>query len=93
MRHAENLGRFDHGAAEQRIALGVVGVIADRRSIEPFPLKICGIIHEVVADARGILPRDDGTETILVVERNGDAANDSLRIASGDLRGSVEYTR
>jgi hypothetical protein len=85
VRDAENLGAFDRGAAKQREAFGVIGVVAGGGPVETLPVKVRRVIHEINPDTGDIAGGHDGAETILVVEGHGDAAHDSLRFGEFGL--------
>src|SRR5436305_10894139 len=73
---AKNLGCFEHGAGEKRIALGVVGKAAGWRAIERIAVEIGLIFDKVGPHAALADTGDDRCESILIVKGNGDAAHD-----------------
>jgi hypothetical protein len=87
LRHSQHLGGFEYGARKHGEALGVIGIISGGSAVESFAVEVGRIIHEVKLNpgwrirARG----DDRAEAILVVEGDGDAAHDSLRVGEFGL--------
>src|SRR5882672_9463294 len=77
---AENLRAFQHGTAEQRIALGIVWIVACGRSIKRLAVKIFGTLHKVKSHPRLTPARNHRRETILVVEGHSDAADHRRRV-------------
>src|SRR5208337_1224983 len=73
--HAENLAALDDGAAEQREALGVIVVVAQRRAVESFAVEKWRIVDKVILNVVMQAAVENGTETIAVVERNRDAGH------------------
>src|ERR1035441_5484547 len=83
--HAEYFGGFEHGAREHGETLGVVRVIAGRGAVERFAVKIGRIVYKIKSDARACARRHHRAKAILIVERDGDAAHDRLRIVQFGL--------
>ena len=76
----KNLRGLEHGATEQRVALGVVGIISGGRAVERIAIEIWRILDKIRTHAALAGSRHDGSEAILVVERNRDAAHYRRRI-------------
>ena len=75
-RDAQNFRGFEHGAGEQSEALGIVGIVAGRSAIEGIAIEVLRVLDEVESHAALAASAHDGGETVLVVEGDGDAAND-----------------
>ncbi len=85
MRHAQNLGGFKHRPREQREALGVVRIVTGRASVERLPVEVWRIIHEIKSNSGAGARGHHRAEAILVIERDGDAADHRLRIGKFGL--------
>ena len=77
---AEDLGRFQHGAAEQREALGVVVIVAQRCTVERIAVEERRVVDEIELHSRAHAAVEHGTEAVAVIEGNGDAGDDLARI-------------
>ncbi len=80
IRHAENFGGFQNGAAVECEALGIVMVIAERSAVESVAIVERRIIDEVELDAVLLAAVDHRAEAVTVIKGNGDAGDDGARI-------------
>jgi hypothetical protein len=78
--HAQDFGRFQHGAGVEREALGVVRIITGRRSVERVAVEERRIIDKVELHA-GVVPAvEHGAKAILVVKRDRYAGQQHLGV-------------
>src|SRR2546425_8125613 len=80
LRDAENFGGLENGAGEKRKALGIIGIISCRRAIQTIPVEKFGIFHKIKANAGLGAATHDGSEPVLVVKGNGNAAHSGGRL-------------
>ena len=78
--YAENLGCFQDGARKQSKALGIIGIVPGRGTIERIAVEKWRIINKVELHPGMLAAADYRTEPVAVVERHGDAAHHSLRV-------------
>ena len=76
LRHAQNFRSFQHGAGEQREALGVVGIVAGRKCRRARrDRKTADTRRSRMVDTGLAAAADHRAEAVVVVEGNGDAAD------------------
>src|SRR5437763_8351962 len=80
VRHAEDLCCFNGGTAVERESLGIIGVIAGGRAVERVALEKRRVVNEVKLHAGLLAAIEHRAEAILVIERDGYAAQDSTRL-------------
>src|SRR3954468_14716738 len=79
-RHSELLRGFQHRARVHIEALGVVAVVAGRRLVETIAIIEVRVIDKVKLHPIAGAAFEHRAEAVLVVERDGDAGDQSLRI-------------
>src|SRR5471030_3248642 len=72
---AKYFGGFQNGAAIECEALGIVIVVAERSAVERIAIIERRIIDKVELDTVLLAAIEYRTETLMVIERNGDAGN------------------
>ena len=78
--HAEDLRGLQHGAAEQREALGIVVIVAQRRAVERIAVEVRRVVDEIELHSSAHAAVEHGTEAVTVIEGNGNAGDDLARI-------------
>ena len=64
------LGKLNGGAAEFAVALGVVGVVAGRSTVEPVAIEVGGIVDKEIADSSEERAIRNGGKAQAIAERN-----------------------
>ena len=77
--NAEDLGGLQYGAREQREALGIVVIVAQRGAVESIAVEVRGIVDEIELHSSTHTAVDYGTEAIPVIEGNRNAGDDLAR--------------
>jgi len=80
VRHAQDFGSLQHGAAIKREALRVIWIIARGSAVERFTVKERRVVDEVEFHTGAFASIQNGAETVLVVKGNGQAAQQDFRI-------------
>src|SRR5579863_8135154 len=83
--NAQNLGCFEHGSRKQRKTFGIVGIVPSGSPVQGLAIEIRRIVHEKEVHARMTATRHHGTESVVVVKRNSNAADGGLRIGKFGL--------
>src|SRR5581483_4833272 len=82
---AKHFRTLQNRAREERKALGIVGIIARRSSIESVAIEIRRVFDEIEPYTRMASICYDRTEPVAVIERNRDAAHHRLRVVQFSL--------
>src|SRR5277367_5528735 len=78
--NTQNLGGLEHRPREQRKTLSVVGIVSGRSSVQCLPVKIWRVLNKIEAYARVTSTSHHRTEPVVVIEGNGNAADNRLRV-------------